>query len=170
MRQIRMSGLTSGEGKRSNWPSLKPPRPSPTLQSAVTVIPALFQKQRLVLRRLLRRAKSLEGCSRRRRTAPSGTSFEAASRRLEARGNRLLGRDFRVLRLATQSGHATRSNLVQVARIGNCSGSRRQPAFASVPDERPVSHRRRNRAHRCEAGCLGLRGGQRICKSRRPCN
>jgi hypothetical protein len=35
--------------------------------------------------RLLRHAKGLEGCSRRRRTAPSGTSFEAASRRLRTR-------------------------------------------------------------------------------------
>ena len=46
---------------------------------------SLFQKQRLTLRRLLRYAKGLEGCSRRRRTAPSGTSFEAASRRLRTR-------------------------------------------------------------------------------------
>src|SRR5271165_6132560 len=38
-----------------------------------------------VLRRLLRHAKGLEGCSKRRRTAPSGTSFEAASRRLRTR-------------------------------------------------------------------------------------
>ena len=72
--------------------------------------------------------------------------------------------------LQALAAHAILLSLVQVARIGNCSGSRRQPAFASVPDECPVLHRRRNRARRCEAGCLGLRGGQRICKSRRPCN
>ena len=47
---------------------------------------SLFQKQRLNLRRLLRYAKGLEGYSRRRRTAPSGTSFEAASRRLRHYG------------------------------------------------------------------------------------
>src|SRR5208283_3939318 len=28
--------LTSGDGKRSDWPSLKPPRPSSTLQSQVS--------------------------------------------------------------------------------------------------------------------------------------
>jgi hypothetical protein len=32
MREIRTSGLMSGEGKRSDWQSLKPPRPSSTLQ------------------------------------------------------------------------------------------------------------------------------------------
>jgi len=46
---------------------------------------SLFQKQLLILRRLLLYAKGPEGCSRRRRTAPSGTSFEAASRRLRTR-------------------------------------------------------------------------------------
>src|SRR5208282_6629860 len=46
---------------------------------------SLFQKQRLILRRLLRHAKGLEGCSRRHRMEPSGTSFEAASRRLRTR-------------------------------------------------------------------------------------
>jgi hypothetical protein len=52
---------------------------------------SLTQKQRLILRRLLQHAKGLEGCSRRRRTAPSGTSFETSpdqvrgSRRLRTR-------------------------------------------------------------------------------------
>ena len=32
MREIRTSGLMSGEGKRGDWPSLKLPRPSSTLQ------------------------------------------------------------------------------------------------------------------------------------------
>ncbi len=32
MREIRTSGLMSGEGKRGDWPTLKPPRPSSTLQ------------------------------------------------------------------------------------------------------------------------------------------
>ena len=31
MREIRTSGLMSGEGKRGDWPSLKLPRPSSTL-------------------------------------------------------------------------------------------------------------------------------------------
>ncbi len=31
LREIRTSGLMSGKGKRSNWPCLKPPRPSSTL-------------------------------------------------------------------------------------------------------------------------------------------
>ena len=54
---------------------------------------SLFQKQALIPRCLLRHAKGLEepgpsvprGCSRRRRTAPSRASFEAASRRLRTR-------------------------------------------------------------------------------------
>jgi hypothetical protein len=49
------------------------------------VLKSLFQQQRLILRRLLRYAKGLEGCFRKRRPAPSGASFEAASRRLRAR-------------------------------------------------------------------------------------
>ena len=69
------------------------PIAAPCPQGATAPPPAqsLFQKQRLVLRRLLRHAKGLEGCSRRRRTAPSGTSFEASpdqvrgSRRLRTR-------------------------------------------------------------------------------------
>jgi hypothetical protein len=32
MREIRTSGLMSGEGKRGDWQSLQPPRPSSTLQ------------------------------------------------------------------------------------------------------------------------------------------
>ena len=40
MREIRTSGLMSGEGKRGDWQSLQPPRPSSTLQPRVT--PALF--------------------------------------------------------------------------------------------------------------------------------
>ena len=34
MREIRTSGLMSGEGKRGDWPSLKPPRLSSTLPAA----------------------------------------------------------------------------------------------------------------------------------------
>ena len=56
-----------------------------------------FQKQFLILRRLSRYARGLEGCSRRRRTAHSGTSpspgsgqaFEAALRRLGTRSQAL---------------------------------------------------------------------------------
>ncbi len=33
MREIRTSGLMSGEGKRSDWPGLKPPRASSTLRA-----------------------------------------------------------------------------------------------------------------------------------------
>ena len=40
MREIRTFGLTSGEGKRGDWQSLKPPRPSSTLQPRLVLVRA----------------------------------------------------------------------------------------------------------------------------------
>jgi hypothetical protein len=40
MREIRTFGLMSGEGKRGDWQSLKPPRPSSTLQPRLVLVRA----------------------------------------------------------------------------------------------------------------------------------
>jgi hypothetical protein len=56
------------------------------------------------------------------------------------------------------------------ARIGNCSGSRRQPTFVSFPGGCLPLHRRRNQAHKCSARSLYPHGEPRICKSRKLCS
>src|SRR5208282_6254928 len=109
---------------------------------------SLFRKQRLILRRLLRRAKGLEGCSRRRRTAPSGTSFEAASRRLRTRepafgsgANSAQSRDRRrsphvLLAKRQADGDGTPS---QSRRLATRAWLERRPA----PERRPCRARKR---------------------------
>jgi hypothetical protein len=54
MREIRTSGLMSGEGKRGDWQSLKPPRPSSTLQP-----PALARRRQRQLSRRRRAARQV---------------------------------------------------------------------------------------------------------------
>src|ERR1700675_2912932 len=67
----------------------------------------------------------------------------------------------------TRSTHVRRPSPTGAARIGNCSGSRRQPTFVSFPGGCLALHRRRNQAHKCSAKFLYLHGEPRICKSRK---